>query len=246
MVLSFQKDRRCQCRDGLEGPSLGHRRLRFSFQINDFKDPEPVSRSHRLAPGCGGGGDVVASVFRVKRYFRRSFAFHRRCSGADPGAAGAASLERTDPCVNQIFRTFLTVRTGVLQAAKEVVTGSGCFPPDTSSIRQERGDYCRCAGKARGRSFCFFAGVPVNRSPRGRPAPPVAERGGDIRGGSGVYKRLFRVFPTFSSSAGRPSPCAEHGPTFAWPSRRSDGGFTPPRYSCAGWPPPRPPRRSGI
>jgi len=24
--------------DGSEEPSLGHRRLRFSFQINDFKD----------------------------------------------------------------------------------------------------------------------------------------------------------------------------------------------------------------
>ena len=40
MVVSFQKDRSCQCHlFGLhkEVP-LEHRRLRFSFQINDFKD----------------------------------------------------------------------------------------------------------------------------------------------------------------------------------------------------------------
>ena len=59
------------------GLSPGHRRLRFSFQINDFKDPEPEARSHRLAPGCGGGGDVVASLSRVKRSFRRMNPFQR-------------------------------------------------------------------------------------------------------------------------------------------------------------------------
>ena len=60
-----------------QGLSPGHRRLRFSFQINDFKDPEPEDRSHRLAPGCGGGGDVVASLSRVKRSFRRRTSFQR-------------------------------------------------------------------------------------------------------------------------------------------------------------------------
>jgi len=76
-MVSFQKDRRCQCRDNLEGLSPGHRRLRFSFQINDFKDPGTGDRPHRLAPGCGGGGDLVASVFRVKRLFRRRTSFRR-------------------------------------------------------------------------------------------------------------------------------------------------------------------------
>ena len=50
-----------------EEPILEHRRLRFSFQINDFKDREPPERPDRLAPGCGGGGDVVASGVGVKR-----------------------------------------------------------------------------------------------------------------------------------------------------------------------------------
>ena len=35
----LQKDRRCQCRLTFRRTSLEHRRLRFSFQINDFKDP---------------------------------------------------------------------------------------------------------------------------------------------------------------------------------------------------------------
>ncbi|MCC5641150.1 hypothetical protein LC593_36080, partial [Nostoc sp. CHAB 5844] len=55
--------------DSSEEPSLGHRRLRFSFQINDFKDQDRKNRPHCLAPVSGGGGDVVASVFRVKRFF---------------------------------------------------------------------------------------------------------------------------------------------------------------------------------
>ena len=41
------------------------------------KTQEPEDRPHRLAPGCGGGGDVVASVFRVKRLFRRRTSFRR-------------------------------------------------------------------------------------------------------------------------------------------------------------------------
>ncbi|MFT4914054.1 MAG: hypothetical protein ACI9YM_002670, partial [Brevundimonas sp.] len=36
----FKKTAECQYRrNNPEGSSLGHRRLRFSFQINDFKDP---------------------------------------------------------------------------------------------------------------------------------------------------------------------------------------------------------------
>ena len=69
------------------GLSPGHRRLRFSFQINDFKDPGTGDRPHRLAPGCGGGGDLVASVFRVKRLFRRRTSFRRpRPAAREAGA----------------------------------------------------------------------------------------------------------------------------------------------------------------
>ena len=70
MVVSFKKTAECQYRrNDHYWSSLGHRRLRFSFQINDFKDQDRKNRPHCLAPVSGGGGDVVASVFRVKRFF---------------------------------------------------------------------------------------------------------------------------------------------------------------------------------
>jgi hypothetical protein len=52
------------------GPSQGHRRLRFSFQINDVKDPTAFRRPHCLAPVAGGGGYLLAGLFRVNRSFQ--------------------------------------------------------------------------------------------------------------------------------------------------------------------------------
>ena len=76
MVVSFKKTAECQYRrNDHHWSSLGHRRLRFSFQINDFKDPDRNNRPHCLAPVSGGGGDVVASLFRVKLIFRRTSSF---------------------------------------------------------------------------------------------------------------------------------------------------------------------------
>lgn len=40
MVCLFKKTADVSVDDNLEGLSPGHRRLRFSFQINDFKDPD--------------------------------------------------------------------------------------------------------------------------------------------------------------------------------------------------------------
>ena len=50
--------------------SPGRRRLRFSFQINDVKDLSRLAGPTRLTPGVGGGGEIVASAFRVNRLFR--------------------------------------------------------------------------------------------------------------------------------------------------------------------------------
>jgi hypothetical protein len=64
------RDRNCRRR--LTTPK-GHqpvrRRLRFSFQINDVKDQNRLGRPHCLAPVVGGGGYLVAPVFRVNRPF---------------------------------------------------------------------------------------------------------------------------------------------------------------------------------
>ena len=53
------------------------RRLRFSFQINNVKDPEPklpeppLSGTIRLAPDVGGGGYLSNLEFRVKPFFTK-------------------------------------------------------------------------------------------------------------------------------------------------------------------------------
>ena len=67
----FKRPQVRQCRDvspacARERPP-GHRRLRFSFQFNDVKDPEPPKRPRRLAPGCGGGGYLLLAHLGVNR-----------------------------------------------------------------------------------------------------------------------------------------------------------------------------------
>src|SRR5579859_5714865 len=52
------------------GQSPGHRRLRFSFQFNDVKDPTGFRPPHCLAPVVGGGGYLVAGLLGVNRSFR--------------------------------------------------------------------------------------------------------------------------------------------------------------------------------
>ena len=52
------------------GQSPGHRRLRFSFQFNDVKDPTGFRQPHCLAPVVGGGGYLLAGLFGVNRSFR--------------------------------------------------------------------------------------------------------------------------------------------------------------------------------
>jgi hypothetical protein len=53
------------------------RRLRFSFQINNVKDPEPklpeppLGGTIRLAPDVGGGGYLSNLEFRVKPFFTK-------------------------------------------------------------------------------------------------------------------------------------------------------------------------------
>jgi hypothetical protein len=61
-------------------PSPERRRLRFSFQINNVKDPIDLvslgregGQPRRLAPGGGGGGYLVAAQFAVNRRFWKIF-----------------------------------------------------------------------------------------------------------------------------------------------------------------------------
>ena len=78
--------------------SPGRRRLRFSFQINDVKDPNRLCRPHRLAPGVGGGGYLVASVFRVNRLFRAFFSPPEEPGFEERSAMAEARSERKNHC----------------------------------------------------------------------------------------------------------------------------------------------------
>ena len=108
----------------------------FLFPDQRFQRPrEPENRTHRLAPGCGGGGDVVASVFRVKRLFRRRTSFRpprpetrealfsasffrvkwfflkkNLCLRTGPGAGGGGLLRKANLRVNRAFSAILRRR----------------------------------------------------------------------------------------------------------------------------------------
>ncbi len=70
MVVSFKKTAECQYRHNDHyWSSLGHRRLRFSFQIYNVKDRAGSAGPHCLTPVRGGGGDLGAGRFPVKRPF---------------------------------------------------------------------------------------------------------------------------------------------------------------------------------
>ena len=70
MVLSSRDRKFVSVETVWLGQSPGHRRLRFSFQFNDVKDPTGDCQPHCLSPVGGGGGYLVAGLFGVNRSFR--------------------------------------------------------------------------------------------------------------------------------------------------------------------------------
>ena len=70
MVLSSRDRKFVSVEMAWLGPSQGHRRLRFSFQINNVKDPTGFPRPHCLAPVVGGGGLLGGDLDGVNRSFR--------------------------------------------------------------------------------------------------------------------------------------------------------------------------------
>jgi hypothetical protein len=73
------------------------RRLRFSFQINNVKDPEPklpeppLSDTTRLAPDVGGGGYLSNLETRVKSFFSKlSDVFFQTNPKAEPKELAAS------------------------------------------------------------------------------------------------------------------------------------------------------------
>ncbi len=71
----------------------------FLFPDQRFQRPEPEAfQSDRLAPGLGGGGDLVASEVRVKRSFRRTISFFRA-----PPKRGRRVFTASFSCVKRFF-----------------------------------------------------------------------------------------------------------------------------------------------
>ena len=107
----LQKDRRCRCRLTFRRTSLEHRRLRFSFQINDFKDPgtgEPVPPFNarlRRRRRFSRLGDPCQAVLFAKNLFslpapetlERTTRNRRRRRSTDPPSLRQAVLFTKEP-----------------------------------------------------------------------------------------------------------------------------------------------------
>ena len=142
--VSFQKDRSCQCRQEPRRVPQGHRRLRFSFQINDFKDlrnrkPAPPfsarlrrrRRCSRLSVSCQAifrrsfsfsrprlaarEALFSASIFLVKSFFsEKNFS----ARGHPGGRRRRLPKEATSPCQPGLSTFFAITETEVSEAAK--------------------------------------------------------------------------------------------------------------------------------
>jgi hypothetical protein len=91
------RDRNCQRRDD---PKVIARTPppAFLFPNQRCQRPEPACRPHRLAPGVGGGGYLVASVFRVNRLFRAFFSPPDGAGFKERPATAEAGSERKNHC----------------------------------------------------------------------------------------------------------------------------------------------------
>jgi hypothetical protein len=69
-MVSSRDRSHSQRRDSVVALSPRRRRLRFSFQFNDVKDPIGFRQPHCFAPVVGGGGYLVAVPLGVNRSFR--------------------------------------------------------------------------------------------------------------------------------------------------------------------------------
>ena len=121
----LSRDRNCQRRDD---PKVIARTPppAFLFPNQRCQRPEPACRPHRLAPGVGGGGYLVASVFRVNRPFQAFF--------SPPGRPG--------------FEERWTATEAALKRKNHPGLPRG-FPHRSVAIRLEPGTYRPSGGKSR-------------------------------------------------------------------------------------------------
>ena len=228
-MVSSKKTAECQYRRNDRSHSLGYRRLRFSFQINDFKDLDRRTGPHCFAPVVGGGGDVVASEDCVKKFLGGNF-----LGRSDPEVGGGGDVVASDFRVKQFFlkKNFsLRPRPG---GRRRRLPKEGHFlcQPDFSAIsrigKPELSRPQKTVGRSErlpsgivsddsigarrlcgpGRRSKKFLRLPSSVGPRdlrlrGPGGRPVSERGGSIRRGLFVRKRLFLGRALFSRSHAR-------------------------------------------
>jgi hypothetical protein len=184
----FKKDRSCQLHRNGRSHSLEYRRLRFSFQINDFKDPPKKTGRHCLTPVSGGGGDLGASVVQVKKFLGRNSPVR-----PDPEVGGGGFLRKSVLRVNRAFQPIRRSETGASRPQKIVVRSErlpSCIVSDGSIGAR------RLFGLDRGSKkflrLLFSPGPFGSFRFRGPDSQPVSGRGGSIRRPHFVRKRLFR------------------------------------------------------
>jgi hypothetical protein len=231
--MSFQKDRSCQCRlINPEGLSLGHRRLRFSFQINDFKDQDRKNRPNCLAPVRGGGGYLAAPVFRVKQFFLKNFLFTKPLREE---RRRRLSSEGRSPC-QPGFSAFLRFPKPKLRRPQQTAGKTERHPSTQSSNSIEARNLTEPTDQSK-KLFQTPAPTktPKTQSPKPRWASPSPSE-------AAIYEALFTRAIGKTGFCDLSTDRAVIHSARPGPIRRP----TPPLYRCAGFRLPAWPGRSGI
>ena len=116
MVCLFKKTADCQCRLKFRRTSLGHRRLRFSFQINDFKDQDRKNRSGLFSAGPRRRRLFSCLSFRCQAVLFKELSFHQPAPGKE--RRRRLSSESRSPC-QPGFSAFLQFRKPKLPTPTE-------------------------------------------------------------------------------------------------------------------------------
>ena len=112
----------------------------FLFPDQRFQRPRPERfRPHCLAPVVGGGGDLVASDFRVKRLIRRRTSFLSATPKDLRGGGSGVSREGHSLCQPNLSVFFSASFPRELQAAKGVRRGRISFPGANRRFSRRRG-----------------------------------------------------------------------------------------------------------
>lgn len=157
--MSFQKDRRLSVSTKVPKNFARTPPPAFLFPDQRFQRPEPEAfRSHRLAPGVGGGGDLVASVFRVKRFFLKKNLFLRgRFGGGLLGGGSGVSREDRFPCQPNLQNFFRRFRSRSFGDNEGLTEKFGASRRGRLRFDQERGKYAEPKPKS-SRYLRLFSG----------------------------------------------------------------------------------------